>query len=120
MPKNQLIDHRNKSHFQLIVTNVLHGAAAFIIDVGVAASCHVFVIATGVYSPLESIATLVANNLAREAVAALVLTVAFYDAFFETALCNQSTISFKVLSVDDGLMVIGKRIPIFLSIRHGG
>lgn len=89
MGENQLIDHRHKCCLDRVVTDVLHGTAALVLDMGVAAPRGIFVCRGRVYPALKGIAALTADNLAGKAVATLIFFAAFDDAFFLASLCDQ-------------------------------
>ena len=116
MGENQLIDHRHKCCLDRVVTDVLHGTAALVLDMGVAAPRGIFVCRGRVYPALKGITALTADNPAGKAVAALILFAALDDAFFLAALCDQCVCRLKYLTAYDGFVMIGHRVPVFLAV----
>lgn len=116
MCEDQLVGHCYKSCPDRVVSDVLHGAAVLVLNVGVAAPCSVSTQRTGMYPALEGIAALATDDLAGEAVAALVFLAAFDDAIFFAVLLYQSICRLKDFAADDGFVVICHRVLIFLAV----
>ena len=93
---DQLVHHGDESLLQIIVFYKKHVAFIFILDVGTAAPCGVFVSGAGV--------------------AILVFVAPFDDTFFRCPLVNKSVSSFKVLPADDCLVMILDHVLCLLAV----
>ena len=116
MRVDQLVHHGDESLLQIIVFYKKHVAFIFILDVGTAAPCGVFVSGAAVYPALKGIAALAADDLPGEGVAIVVFVAPLDDTFFRCPLVNKSVSGFKVLPADDCLVMILDHILCLLAV----
>ena len=115
MAKDQLVQHGDERHLQIVIPDETHGTSGLVLNVGSATPCSVFSASAGVYPALESTTAFAADDFAGKAVSILILPGAFDGTFFSGPLGYQRSSGFKILSADNRLMVIGSQILFFLT-----
>ena len=101
MRVDQLVHHGDESLLQIIVFYKKHVAFIFILDVGTAAPCGVFVSGAAVYPEFKGIAALAADELPGEGLAILVFVAPFDATCLRSQLVNKSVTRLKPLPAED-------------------